>query len=57
MGSTDKSSDQPPTDKQPKTGKAQGGADSSGPGNILGGVQPDHDAGDESERRDTSDAT
>ena len=35
-------------------GKAQGGGDSSGAGNILAGVQPEHgEKSGESERRDS----
>lgn len=43
-----------PTDKdpEPKVGKAQGGGDSSGAGNILGGVQPAADDPEGPERRD-----
>ncbi|WP_375391176.1 hypothetical protein [uncultured Sphingomonas sp.] len=44
----------PKTDTENSAGKAQGGGDSSGAGNILAGVQPEaEDASSESERRDS----
>ncbi len=49
--SEDRDELKPQADKA--TGKAQGGADSSGAGNILAGVQPEaDDESSESERRD-----
>ena len=54
MTDPSKNTDAPKPTGEKKTGNAQGGADSSGAGNILGGVQPE-DGDESSERRDSGD--